>query len=151
MTIKFANVPEIQMRFSHKMPAASRPKISSSQDAWSQLLTVWTVQMDYVEEFYILTLDRANKVTGYFRASMGGMCGTVVDVRILFQVALKAHANGIILAHNHPSGNRQPSEADIKLTKQIKEAGKFLDISVIDHIILTADNGYFSFADEGMM
>lgn len=97
-----------------------------------------------------MLLNRANKVLGYYLVSIGGLTGTVVDQRIIFQVALKANACSIILAHNHPSGQLTPSQADIDLTKKIVSAGQFLDITVLDHIILTAENSY-SFADEGLM
>ena len=78
------------------------------------------------------------------------MTGTVVDVRVIFQVAIKANTTSIMLAHNHPSGNLQPSEADKRITEQVKEAGKLLDIPLLDHIILTSES-YFSLADEGLL
>ncbi|MEI6817930.1 MAG: DNA repair protein RadC [Bacteroidota bacterium] len=102
------------------------------------------------EEFWILLLNRSNKIIEKKQVSSGGVSGTVVDPKMLFRIAIQLLASSMILCHNHPSGNIKPSEADIKLTKQIKEAGKFLEIPVLDHIIIT-DGGYFSFADEGMM
>lgn len=102
------------------------------------------------EEFWVLYLNNANKVTVKYQLSKGGMTGTVVDVRIIFKSALESGAVGIVLCHNHPSGNLKPSEADKEITKKIKIAGKSLDIMVLDHVIVT-QNGYYSFADEGIL
>jgi len=108
------------------------------------------LQMEHREYFFVMLMNRANKVLGVSTISMGGMSGTVADPKIIFQVALKVSAASIILCHNHPSGNIKPSESDIRLTQKIKKAGSFLDLPCIDHIILTEDS-YFSFADEGML
>lgn len=102
------------------------------------------------EEFWVLYLNNANKVIAKNQLSKGGMTGTVVDVRIIFKSALESGAVGILLCHNHPSGNLKPSEADIEITKKVKTAGKSLDINVLDHLIIT-QNGYYSFADEGIL
>ena len=102
------------------------------------------------EEFFVIMLNRANEVIGKFQLSKGGISGTVVDPKLIFKQAIEQMASGIILCHNHPSGNIKPSEEDISLTKKIKEAGKMLDMNVLDHLIV-AGNSYFSFADEGMM
>ncbi len=106
--------------------------------------------MELREEFKILLLNRANKVLGLVNISTGGVSGTVSDPKIIFASALKANASGIILAHNHPSGNLKPSEADLNLTNKVKKAGQLLEIAVLDHIILTSEQ-YFSMADEGMI
>jgi DNA repair protein RadC len=102
------------------------------------------------EEFWILFLNRANIILSKRQISSGGMAGTVVDPKIIFKAALDEKASSIILCHNHPSGNINPSEEDKKLTKKITEAGKVLEIAVLDHIIV-AHNGFFSFADEGLL
>jgi len=102
------------------------------------------------EEFWILFLNRANIVTGKSSISSGGMSGTVVDPKMIFKSALDAKAVSIILCHNHPSGNVKPSQQDIDLTKKIVAAGKLMEISVLDHVIV-AQSGFFSFADEGLM
>ncbi len=104
----------------------------------------------FIEEFKILLLNRANRLIGYYSVSSGGISGTIADPRVIFAAALKACAVEIILAHNHPSGNLQPSNADSILTKKLKEAGNLLDIIVLDHIIIS-DGGYFSFADKGLI
>jgi len=123
--------------------------IKSSSDAFDQMKTLFT-RMDYKEELFILMLNRANHVLGYSKISEGGSSGTVVDIKIVFQHALLAHASSIIVAHNHPSGNLKPSEADIVTTRKMKEAGKLLDIQVFDHLIITR-SGYHSLADSGQM
>jgi DNA repair protein RadC len=102
------------------------------------------------EEFWILLLNRANKITTKQLISKGGQAGTVADPKIIFNTALENHAASVILAHNHPSGNLKPSQADIDLTRKLKSAGAFLDIPVLDHLIVT-DSGFFSFTDEGML
>jgi DNA repair protein RadC len=103
------------------------------------------------EEFMVLLLNRANRVMGCLKLSKGGLTGTVVDLRILFGTALKAMASSIVIAHNHPSGNLTPSDADRELTSQIKQAGKLLDITLLDHLILGTEGDYASFANEGWL
>lgn len=102
------------------------------------------------EEFWVLLLNRNNRYILHRRVSEGGVSGTVVDAKIIFKLALEQLASTVILCHNHPSGNNVPSQADIKLTQQLKEAGKALDIVVADHLII-AGTAYFSFSDEGLM
>jgi DNA repair protein RadC len=102
------------------------------------------------EEFWILLLNRANIVIGKKRISEGGVAGTVADSKIIFKEAVDKLASSLILSHNHPSGNVKPSDADIKLTKRLKEAGQIFEIPVLDHIIIT-HNSFYSFADEGLM
>ncbi|MEL6719665.1 MAG: DNA repair protein RadC [Bacteroidota bacterium] len=125
-----------------------RPKIQSSSDAYH---TIAPILMDLPhEEFWILLLNRANLVLDRIQLSQGGTSGTVVDAKMVFRAALEGQASGIILVHNHPSGSLRPSQQDIDLTKKLRDAGKTLDINVLDHLIVT-DRGYYSFADEGMM
>lgn len=102
------------------------------------------------EEFWILLLNRANRVIKKHQISQGGVAGTVADPKIIFKLAVEGLASGIILAHNHPSGNLTASQADIELTRKIREAGKLLEIQVLDHLIVAGPK-YFSFADEGML
>ena len=125
-----------------------KPKISGSRDAYD-LIKADLLDIAH-EEFWILLLNRANRVIKKAQISQGGVAGTVADPKIIFKLALDDLASGIILAHNHPSGNLTASQADIDLTKKLKEAGKLLDIQVLDHVIV-AGQKYFSFADEGMM
>jgi DNA repair protein RadC len=102
------------------------------------------------EEFWILFLNRSNKVISRIRISQGGVSGTVTDVRIIMKKAIELLASGIIVCHNHPSGNLNPSESDTKITQKIKEAGNIMDIQLLDHLIVT-DKSYYSFADNGLI
>lgn len=102
------------------------------------------------EEFWILLLNRANNIIGKKNISRGGLSGTLVDPKIIFKESIEARASGIILCHNHPSGNNRPSDADIRLTQKIKEGGQHLEISILDHIII-AGSSFYSFADEGLL
>ncbi|MBU3928105.1 MAG: DNA repair protein RadC [Bacteroidetes bacterium] len=125
-----------------------KQKITSSQDAYNLLYA--DLSDKYHEEFWILLLDRANKVIRKVNISEGGLTGTVADPKKIFQLALEQHASGIILAHNHPSNNLQPSPNDMDLTKKIVSGGKSLDINILDHLIIGNDK-FYSFADEGAM
>ena len=102
------------------------------------------------EEFWLLMLNRANRVLGRFKVSQGGLSGTVIDTRIILKKALDNLASSIIVCHNHPSGNKQPSDADVKITEKLKKAAEMLEIKLLDHVII-ADKSYFSFADEGLV
>jgi DNA repair protein RadC len=143
-------VAEIEITYKNSVRPSERLKITGSKDAFELLKSLWSDKIEYVEEFYVLLMNKANKVLGISKISEGGLSGTLVDPKRIFQTALKTNALGIILAHNHPSGNLQPSEADIKITKKIKDAGFMLDIAVLDHIII-GDDRYYSFADEGSL
>lgn len=123
-------------------------KITCSRDAYDLLSPLMSDEIR--EQFYLLLLNNANKVISEQVLSEGGITGTVVDARLLFKQALLSNATSIVLAHNHPSGNLKPSQADIDLTRKIKDAGKLLEIKLMDHLIV-ADGGYYSFADEGML
>ncbi|GIL23484.1 MAG: DNA repair protein RadC [Bacteroidota bacterium] len=125
-----------------------KPKISSSQDAFN-LLQGDLMDLPH-EEFWVLLLNRMNKVVKTKRISEGGVSGTVADPKIIYKLALENLATGVIVAHNHPSGNLKPSQSDIDLTRKLKEAGKFLEVQLLDHLII-ANRNYFSFADEGLI
>lgn len=144
-------IAEIQLMYKTNVMPSLRPKITGSHDAHRLLKSTWDeTKIELVEQFKILLLNRANKVLGIYEVSTGGITGTVADPKLIFTAALKAAAVGIILAHNHPSGNLNASQADLELTKKLKEAGRLLDIQVLDHLILTTEK-YFSFADEGLI
>ena len=129
-------------------PPDDKPRITCSEDAFK---IIRPSLMDLaVEEFWIIILNRANYVIGTERISSGGLAGTVADPKVIFKKALDAKGSSIILVHNHPSGNLKPSEADVSLTRKLKESGQLLEIPVIDHLIFT-DHKYFSFADEGIL
>lgn len=137
------------MIYFNKVKAADRPQVKCSLDAYEILRTNWSDQIELLEEFYILLIDRSNRVMGKYLVSQGGMAGTVVDAKIVFTAALKARCSSIILSHNHPSASLYPSQADKNLTTKLVEAGKVLDILILDHLILSPEGGYYSFADEG--
>ena len=149
--IRSFEVAEIQISYKSKVKPSLRPKISSSKDAYEILVRSWDEsKIDFVEQFKVILLSRANKVLGIYEVSTGGVSGTVADPKLIFAAALKANSSSILLSHNHPSGNLKPSQQDILLTSKIKEAGKFLELPVIDHLIVTSE-GYYSFADEGLL
>ena len=125
-----------------------KDKIGGSKDAF-QILQLKLEDLPH-EEFWIVLLNRANKVIDTKLVGRGGVSSTVVDSKVIFSFALESLASGIILAHNHPSGNLKPSNSDIRLTKKIVDAGKIMEVPVLDHIIV-GDNDYFSFADEGLI
>ncbi len=129
-------------------PVRERPYIGGSKDAYNCLVQ-YVAYLPH-EEFWVLLLDRSNKVMARRRISEGGVAGTVVDAKRVFQPALELLASGIVLCHNHPSGNLRPSQADIDVTKKLHQAAKTLDINLLDHLII-AETGYFSFADEGLI
>ena len=145
------NITEVEIRYHNPVPFRDRVKVTQSETASQILRQAWDEnRLDLVEEFKILLLDRANHCLGVSTVSTGGIHGCIVDPRIIFATALKAHASGIILAHNHPSGNTLPSDPDVTLTQRLVRAGTLLDIPVLDHLILTSER-YYSFADEGRM
>lgn len=144
-------VSEIDLIYKTKVKSADRPKITSSKSAYAVLMECWDPgKIEFLEQFKVLLLNQSNRVLGIYQASSGGIAGTVVDIRLLFAAALKANAVGIIISHNHPSGNRMPSEADKILTRKIFHAGKLLDIKLLDHLIVTQEK-YYSFVDEGVL
>lgn len=143
-----SRLAEISISYKNKVKASEMHKITSSRDAEDILRNIWSDKIEHVEQFVVLCLNRANKVLGWSLISTGGLAGTVADPKVIFQTALKANACSLILAHNHPSGNIQPSESDNRLTTKMVSAGKFLDLPVLDHLIICSDR-YYSFADEG--
>lgn len=142
-------ISEIELHY--KFQSVDELKVTDSLSAFEVLRDNWNSDtMELQEEFKLLLLDRDNKVLGVYNLSKGGIAGTVVDIRLMMVVALKSKASAIILAHNHPSGNMKPSVNDRNLTKKIMEACRFLDIGLLDHIILT-NKKYYSFSDEGIL
>lgn len=125
-----------------------KPHITASRDVY-ELMQPVLGDLPH-EEFHMLYLNRSNKVLLRERVSVGGVTGTVADIKLMLKTAVNALACGMIACHNHPSGSLHPSHADIKLTKKLKEAGEWLDVKLLDHLIIT-DEGYYSFADEGQL
>lgn len=124
-----------------------REKITSSKDVF-EMMKPSMMDLPH-EEFWLLMLNRANSVIKKELISRGGVAGTVVDTKIIFKTAVDNHASSIIICHNHPSGNLKPSEADLRITKNLKEAGKIMEIALLDHLIIT-ESGFYSFVDEGV-
>ncbi|MBE7177458.1 MAG: JAB domain-containing protein [Mucilaginibacter polytrichastri] len=134
-----------------EVKARDRAKVTSSKDAHQILSGSWDAfRINLSEEFKVMLMNRAGRVLGIVPISSGGIHGTLADPKLIFSAALKGCATSIILCHNHPSGNLKPSQADIALTHKISSGGSLLDITVLDHIILT-EEGYLSFADEGLL
>ena len=145
------NVSEIDLIYKTKVKNSQRPHVTSSQYAYSLIKDCWEPgKIEFLEQFKVLLLNQSNKVLGIYEVSSGGITSTVVDVRLLFAAALKAGAAGLIIAHNHPSGNVLPSEPDKHITKKISMAGEVLDIRLLDHLIVTSEH-YYSFADQGAL
>lgn len=134
----------------HQLSEVNKAKIRSSSESAKILRSIWADDLDMIERAYVLYLNNASQVVSVSMVSMGGITGTVVDPRIVFATALNCLATSIIIAHNHPSGNISPSMADNQLTKKVQEAGRVLDIHLLDHIILTEDS-YYSYCDEGRL
>ena len=147
--MKFNIVNEIKLSYSRK--GNCERAIASSVDAVGVFREHFDAdEMDYRESFFALYLNQANKVLGIRKISESGISSTLIDVRIIMQAALLCNASGIIISHNHPSGNLKPSECDIKMTGKIKDAAQILNINLLDHFILTSDS-HFSFADNGII
>jgi DNA repair protein RadC len=149
MTLFQQQIAEIKISYSHIVKPSNQIKVTSSQAVYNYVLPLWP-DIDYRESFAVLLLSRSMKILGLSWISLGGVSGTVVDSKIIFQTALKSNSSSLILLHSHPSGNLTPSDADLKITTKIKEGGKLLDIDVPDHLILTSES-YLSMADEGYM
>ena len=149
MTLFQQNIAEVSITYSHKVKPSNQVRVTGSKSVYDYVYPLWP-DIEYKERFGILLLSRGMKVLGLAWISTGGVSGTVVDAKLIFQTALKANASAIILLHNHPSGQLLTSEADRRITRKIKEGGKWLDIDVPDHIILTSES-YKSMADEGVM
>ncbi len=141
-------ISEIQVRYIPTIKPCERLIIKSSQDAYYALKSQFPKhQIYYKEIFMVLYLDKANKVLGVHNHTSGTDTSCLVSIKQVLAIALKVNASGMILAHNHPSGNLKPSSQDAKLTSQMKEAAKLFDIQVLDHLII--NDGFYSMADEG--
>lgn len=142
-------IPQIKIKVS--LTKGETFQIKSSKDTYEAFKLLMDKNTFYFkEEMILLALNRANMVYGFYRISTGGTTATVVDPKVIFSVLLNAGASAFIIAHNHPSGNLQASAQDKEITQKLKKGGALLDITLLDHLIIT-DNGYTSFADEGML
>jgi DNA repair protein RadC len=149
--ISQGDIPEVKVRFNRSARKKFLGRVTHSKNVADFIRTIYERgEIELQEQFIVLYLNQSNEIVGYYKHSKGGINSTIADVRIILSTALKCNCVSIIIAHNHPSGNLKPSEADIQLTSKIKEAGAIMDISVLDHIIITRES-YYSFADDGLL
>lgn len=141
---------ELQVLFTRKSHDRIKYNDADSVSVFCRNTLYPAGSIQYSEQFYVLLLNRQNQLFAYKLISSGGITATHTDPKLIFQTALLCHATQIILVHNHPSGNRLPSSNDIELTKRLKQLGELMDLHVLDHVIIV-DDGYYSFADEGML
>ena len=142
-------IPEIIIKY--KTGKEDKVTITTSLAAYQLFKQMYDSDtIEFTESSIMILLNRANKSIGWYKISQGGITGTVIDIRVVLGVALKSGATGIILSHNHPSGNLNPSEADKTLTRKLSDACTICDINLIDHLIVT-DDTYYSFKDEGLL
>jgi DNA repair protein RadC len=145
-------ISEVKLIYRTKVKASERLQVKSSKDAFEIFMEQWDPgTIEHVEEFKLMLLTRSNKVLGIVSISKGGISGTVTDVRIILQYAIKANASGLIIYHNHPSGNLQPSESDLAITRKVKDSAVLMDIQLLDHLIIIPEGRYYSMADEGFI
>ena len=147
------NTKVAEISVSYRPAVANKPIVVSALDAYvlfKPFFDEGTISLQ--ESFMVMYLNRMSRVLGIYPMSIGGITGTVADIRLIFSIALATASTSIILAHNHPSGNMKSSKADIELTRRIKEGANLMDIKLLDHLIISpVDREYFSFADEGML
>jgi len=142
-------ISEISVSYSNSNQ--KKLKVKNSKESYKMLLNSWDKNIiELQEEFKVLLLNRSNSILGVYSMSKGGVSGTVVDPKLVFSVALKCNASSIIVCHNHPSGNLVPSDADKNLTQKLKIAGQYLDITLLDHLIISKES-FYSFADSALL
>lgn len=148
-----STVTELSVAYRRRKSRRELPQIVSSSDAFIHILDGFDQKIiGMQEQFVAMYLNPSNKVLGIYRAGTGGITSTIADIRIILSVALKVLATGIVVAHNHPSGNLKPSRQDEELTRKLKEAAETMDIKLLDHLIVAPSGvDYFSFADEGLI
>ncbi len=147
--VNLSSIAEVKLSYKSKVKPSDRPKVHGSEGAFRLFLDYWDDSITHVESMKVMLLNRASRVLGIADLSTGGTNGCLVDLEVVFQYAIKSNASSIILAHNHPNGNLKPNEADLAITTKVKDAAKLLDISLLDHLILTPEEKYYSLADEG--
>lgn len=142
-------VAEIEISYKPTVKPSQRPKIGTPKEVYQLLIDTWDMaKIELVEQFKVMLLNRGKRVLGVCTLTTGSVTGTIADPKQVFAVALKANASEVIIAHNHPSGNLMPSKADYELTYRMKTVGDYLELKVVDHIIVTVE-GFYSFAQEG--
>jgi DNA repair protein RadC len=145
-------ISEVRLVYWTRIKASERLQVKCSKDAFDIFMENWDLDsIEHIEEFKLLLMNRSNSVLGIMPVSKGGLFKTVTDVRVILQYAIRVNASGIIICHNHPSGNVQPSESDIAITRKIKESGIVMDIQLLDHLIIVPESNCFSMGDEGIV
>lgn len=145
-------ISEVKLIYRTKVKASDRPQVKTSKDAFELFIQTWDLDsIEHIEEFKLMLLNRSNRVLGIAEISKGGLSGTVTDVRKILQYVIKSNASGIIVCHNHPSGNLQPSESDQTITRKIKDSAAVMDVQLLDHLIIIPKGEYYSFADNGII
>ena len=145
------NTQVAELLVSYSPHIVSAQKISNSRESYSLITNYWNLDtIEMLEEVKVILLNKANKVLGIFDLLKGGICSSIIDVKIVLSIALKTLATGIIIVHNHPSANLTPSKADIDITQKLKYACKVIEIVLLDHLIISKED-YFSFADDGLL
>ena len=145
------NTEVAELLVSYSPHVVSAQKISNSRETYSLITNYWNLDtIEMLEEVKVILLNKANKVLGIFDLSKGGICSSIIDVKIVLSIALKTLASGIIIIHNHPSGDLSPSKADIDITEKLKSVCKIMDIMLLDHVIISQQD-YYSFADDGLL
>ncbi len=140
-----------EIKVSYSTNQTDKIKLKKCNEVYNFILTQWDLDLiEFQEECKVILLNRANSVLGVYNLSKGGVAGTVVDIKIIMSVALKCNASNIILVHNHPSGNMQPSEADKNITNKLNNACELLEVKLLDHLIICKDE-YYSFAHNGYL
>jgi DNA repair protein RadC len=150
--LELNNIAEIKVSYNPLRDPREWPALNNSARTHELVRSLFPEdQVTLQEHFIVVYLNKSNRILGCYRHSTGGITGTVADIRIILAVALKGAATGLVLAHNHPSGNVKPSGPDIELTRKIRDAAQLMDIKLLDHIIISGWEEYYSFADEGMI
>jgi DNA repair protein RadC len=147
------NITEITVAYKINQQVEQTTNVFAAKDAVNYLLQGYDLNtLALQEQFVVMYLSRSNAILGIYKSSIGGITGTIADVRLIFSVALKTAATAIVISHNHPSGNLNPSRADQELTEKIKRAGRLMDIQLLDHIIIDGrTKDFYSFAADGLL
>jgi DNA repair protein RadC len=152
MKTQQTTISEVRLVYRTKIKASDRLQVKCSKDAFDIFMESWDLDtIEHIEEFKLMLLTRSNRVLGIASISKGGINGTVTDVRIILQYAIKANASGIIICHNHPSGNLNPSESDLAITRKVKESSNVMDLQLLDHLIIIPEGRYYSMGDESLL
>mgnify|MGYP001636543646 CR=1 FL=1 len=152
MKQSYITISEVKLVYRTKIKASERFQVKTSKDAFE---IFWETRdqdsVEHVEEIKLMLLTRSNKVLGIASLSKGGLSGTVTDGRIILQYAIKANVSGSIICHNHPSGNLNPSESDLSITRKVKDSAILMDIQLLDHLLIIPEGRYYSLTDEGLI